>query len=149
MEILADDAWATSVRQTTELVPDAFKARLTQDPVVLRAFAEDAKSGIAQQLIPEALKINAMNPSMDFIQAYLTAGDKILGNNALVQPQAPQAHVLPPKQTQKVDTTARTKAGSPKASQSSGKPTIDLWEDGISESELSERIQQVANQHRN
>lgn len=149
MEILADDAWATSVKTTTELVPESFKARLTQDPVLLRAFADDAKTGTAQKLIPEALKINAMNPSMDFIHAYLAAGDKIFGQEvAQQQAQAPVAPTLPPKQTNKVDTAARTKAGSPKASQSSGKATLDLWEDGLSESDLAARIQEVANQHR-
>jgi len=146
-EIMADESWANEVKQITAYVPDAFKQTLATDANVLRGFAEDVRNGVAKQLVPEAIKINAMNPNMNFIQAYMQAGDKILGN-AAPEANTPPAATLPPKTAPSVDASTRAKAGSPKASQSSGKVSVDLWEDGISESELASRIQMLANQHR-
>lgn len=152
MEIMADDTWAKNVSSISAHVPDSFKEILATDARALRAFAEDVKNGVAQQLVPEALKLNAMNPNMDFIQAYITAGNNIFSNgaNQAPQTQAPAQPAQQQRQTPKVDTANRAKAGSPRSS-SSGKASaeIDVWEDGLSESELVARIQRLADQARN
>ena len=154
-EIMRDERLSAQFKDIVQYVPDSFKEALATDARVLRAFSDDVRSGVAQKILPEAMKTIAMNPNIDFIQAYMNA-DK---NLSLAQSQQPQQE-LAPEVVQQVATkptvanassSAKAKVSISSGSQSQAKAddSLDVWENGLSDAELIRRIQIQADRYRN
>ena len=149
-EIMENPELSTKLQQTVQYVPDSFKAKLATDANMLRGFAIDVQNGIAEKLMPEANKIFAMNPNIDFIQAYVEAGNRIFGSQ---QEVAPVAQEVSPKPAAKIvanaDSSLKAKASITTGSSSNAKSDdLDIWADGLSDSELAARIQAKADELR-
>jgi len=145
-EILSNDTLANTFKRMVQYTPDDFKAKLGTDPAILRGFATDVERGIAEKVLPEAIKITSINPNISFLDAYGMAYGEIYKQPAQSMPQKPQIEVK--KQDM---TVARAKAGIASKSQSNAPKNnseVDIWEDGLSEGELMARIQNLANKYK-
>lgn len=153
-EIMRDERLATEFKDIVQYVPDSFKNQLATDARVLKAFSEDVRSGIARQVLPETVKRMAMNPNGDFIGTYLSVVDSLS-----VQPEQPQQQ-LAPEVVQQVATkptvanatsSAKAKVSISSGSQSQARAddSLDIWENGLSDSELIRRIQIQADRLKN
>lgn len=146
-EIMANQPLAQEFQRVAQFIPNDFKDMMAKDANLLRSFAVDVENGVAQQLLPEVTKIMTLNPGVDFITAYVHAGDKIFGSQAQVQqqvqPQAKQAVVNAPA-------SAKEKAGvvAKAPSAASSESDIDIWKDGLSESDIVAKIREQANRMR-
>jgi hypothetical protein len=124
-----------AVRGTLATVPRNVAEQIVSDGNLLSAFRDDISTGIAQQVIPEAVK-RASIYGGDFIQHYVNIA------NELSQPQqeAPQQQVV-------VNNTA-AKAKASVSSTSAGIQSdggLDVWDSKLSPDDLVERIRQQAN----
>ena len=76
-EIMRDETNATAFRNTMSTLPQSFQTEVTSDGERMLAFARHVKSGLAEEIIPLAMKKVAMNGG-DFFQAYATIGSEIM-----------------------------------------------------------------------
>ncbi len=122
-EIQQDPGLANDFRGMMDYVPDSFKDQLGTNPDTLRKFSTDVKSGIAKQLLPEALKLHAMNGG-DFVQSYIQAGNSVFGGQHQQQAEASPE----PVQEKAPVSPNRAKASISSAkSTSSGDMGFDVW----------------------
>ena len=148
--IMQDTETATKIQSLNQHIPDDFRSKLATDANMLRLYANDVKSGMAERILPEAVKLKAMNPNADFLEIYSHVGMKIAESMKAVAPTVPV--VAPPvvaKPSIEVERTAKQKAMVTGSSSSSAPEEIDIWEDGLSDADLIARIQSAANKIRN
>ncbi len=147
-EIMQDVETATKIQSFNSHLPDDFKSKLASDANMLRLYANDVKSGMAERILPEAVKLKAINPNANFLDIYSHVGMKIAESMKAVAPTVPV--VAPPvvKPNIEVDRTAKQKAMVTGSSSSSTPDSVDIWEDGLSDADLVARIQQAANKLR-
>ena len=148
--IMQDTDTATKIQSLNQHIPDDFRAKLATDANMLRLYANDVKSGMAERILPEAVKLKAINPNADFLEIYSHVGMKIAESMKAVAPTVPV--VAPPvvaKPNIEVERTAKQKAMVTGSSSSSAPEEIDIWEDGLSDADLIARIQSAANKIRN
>ena len=148
--IMQDTETATKIQSLNQHIPDDFRSKLASDANMLRLYANDVKSGMAERILPEAVKLKAMNPNADFLEIYSHVGMKIAESMKAVAPTVPV--VAPPvvaKPSIEIDRTAKQKAMVTGSSSSSAPEEIDIWEDGLSDADLIARIQSAANKIRN
>ena len=148
--IMQDTETATKIQSFNKHIPDDFRSKLASDANMLRLYANDVKSGMAERILPEAVKLKAMNPNADFLEIYSHVGMKIAESMKAVAPTVPV--VAPPvvvKPNIEVERTAKQKAMVTGSSSSSAPEEIDIWEDGLSDADLIARIQRAANKIRN
>ena len=148
--IMQDTETATKIQSLNQHIPDDFRSKLATDANMLRLYANDVKSGMAERILPEAVKLKAMNPNADFLEIYSHVGMKIAESMKAVAPTVPV--VAPPvvaKPNIEVERTAKQKAMVTGSSSSSAPEEIDIWEDGLSDADLIARIQRAANKIRN
>lgn len=135
-EIQQDPTTAEAFRGMMDYVPDSFKTTLSKDANTLRLFGEDVKSGVAKQLMPEAVKIHALRGG-DFVQSYIEAGNIVFGKEQ--EQQTPEPKVAPRAEP----SPNRAKAGVASSTSSSSGAGFDVWE--ASDSELMDKINQMTN----
>ena len=148
--IMQDTETATKIQSLNQHIPDDFRSKLATDANMLRLYANDVKSGMAERILPEAVKLKAMNPNADFLEIHSHVGMKIAESMKAVAPTVPV--VAPPvvaKPNIEVERTAKQKAMVTGSSSSSAPEEIDIWEDGLSDADLIARIQRAANKIRN
>lgn len=134
-ELAQDVEVATKFRSMMEYVPSTFKEKLSTDLDTLKGFSEDVRNGVAEKLMPEAVKLYAINGG-DFVQSYIQAGNKIFGQGqqAPVQ-ETQQVAPTPPKPVSE----NRAKAGiSSSGKGSSNSMEFDTW--GSSDEEFLAKI---------
>ena len=120
-ELQHDTATANEFRRMMDYVPDSFKSTLGSDINTLRGFTNDVRSGVADKLLPEAVKMHALNGG-DFVQSYIEAGNRYYAEQEVpVQESAPTPQ---PKQVSE----NRAKAGiSSSSGTSSNSMEFDTW----------------------
>lgn len=126
-----------AVRGTLSTIPRNVAEHIVSDGNLLSAFRDDVSTGIAQKVIPEAVK-RASIYGGDFIQHYVN-----IANELSQQQEVPQQQVV-------VNNTA-AKAKASVSSTSAGTRSeggLDVWDSKLSPDELVERIRQQANQMR-
>ena len=126
-----------AVRGTLSTIPRNVAEHIVSDGNLLSAFRDDVSTGIAQKVIPEAVK-RASIYGGDFIQHYVN-----IANELSQQQEVPQQQVV-------VNNTA-AKAKASVSSTSAGARSeggLDVWDSKLSPDELVERIRQQANQMR-
>ena len=138
-EIQQDTQTANEFRGMMDYVPESFKSTLGSDVNTLKAFTQDVKSGVAKELMPEAVKLYALNGG-DFVQSYIQAGNNVYGSQQ--ETVAPTQQDVAPTQAQPVSEN-RAKAGiSSASSSSSNSMEFDTW--GSSDAEFMEKINSMA-----
>jgi len=75
-EILSDNDWKTKFQETLQSVPEDFIQDITVDPERLRNFGEHVKSGLAQRIIPLAIKSKILNGGT-FLENYAKVGRRV------------------------------------------------------------------------
>jgi len=73
-EILADKELTESYQGIVKTVPEDFKSKIHGDATLLRNFGRHIKTGLAQKIIPEAIKRQIANPGEDFFESYSKVG---------------------------------------------------------------------------
>lgn len=134
-EIAQDEALYGRVKDALTYVPRNFAESVVSDAKLLRAFSEDIANGVADKVMPIAIRNHAANGG-DFLQHYINVANQIFATQ-----DAPQE---PTVQHKPVSTQAKAKA-SVGSNQSGGANAqeLDLWEN-VSEGELIERIKRQA-----
>lgn len=74
--IMADTNLHAEFTKVTSGLPQDFIKNISSNAKDLATFGQQVKDGLAQEIIPEAMKLSLMG--MDFTQAYVQAGTKIL-----------------------------------------------------------------------
>ena len=147
-EILQDVELSTNIKNLMTYVPDSFREKLASSADNLRGFAGDVKSGLAQKIIPEAVKLHALNPSMDFLDAYVHAGQRVLRASQNSAPAQQEVKTEAPAQKSSIEINSLKAKAAVTGSSSSGDSNdddLDIWADGLSDAELVKRIQAKAN----
>ncbi len=120
-ELQQDTATANEFRRMMDYVPDSFKSTLGSDINTLRGFTNDVRSGVADKLLPEAVKMHALNGG-DFVQSYIEAGNRYYGEQEV--PVQESGSTPQPKQVSE----NRAKAGiSSSSGSSSNSMEFDTW----------------------
>lgn len=74
--ILNDSELSQKFHQMSSTLPDSFIKNVTANAKDLATFADHVKTGLASEIIPEAIKLSYQG--MDFSQAYLQVGTQIM-----------------------------------------------------------------------
>lgn len=143
-EIEANPENSKNFLDAISYVPDSFKTTLSSDAKVLRAFNTDVKSGLAKELLPEAIKLHSIHGG-DFVQSYIEAGNRYF---AAKQQQEPAAQAAEPQvqsdPTPTPPSPNRAKAGvASTSSTSSNSGGFDVW--SATDSEFLEKINELTN----
>jgi predicted nucleic acid-binding Zn-ribbon protein len=83
-DIISDETFGNKVKNALSQLPEDFGRIISSDADLLKTFAyHDVKSGLADKVIPEALKMYSVNPNMynGFGGAYVEATKKVLSQN--------------------------------------------------------------------
>ena len=115
--IKSDPEWAAQMSEVTAHVPDDFLQTIGSDATMLSRFAEHVKTGLAQQIIPEAMKLQALR-GVPFFDAYTMVGEQLIAQQNAA-PQQPKS--VAPQMSEK-ERNLRRKAATPKK-KGSGKRT--------------------------
>lgn len=83
--ILSDSELAQSFRNTVSSLPQDFVSLVTSDARMLTDFARHVKEGIAQEIIPLAVKAQMMNGG-SFFDNYSKVGQDLVANKAKTKP---------------------------------------------------------------
>lgn len=146
-EILQNEPVAKKITEwvSSDVLPNDFVGLLRTDANALRAFAEDVDSGIADRIIPIAMKNYAINKG-NFLNSYIGAAQFL----------ASQGNVSSGTQEPKPIAKNASSADKAKVSISSGKQSsatieedFDVYENNLSDTELMRRIQLQADRLRN
>ena len=87
-----DPVLAGKVASTWDELDDTFKAELSS-PDIFRAFIGSVQTGEFDKVLPEAIKVKAINPALSWIQAYQYAVQNI--GSVIQQPKEPTDTVKP------------------------------------------------------
>jgi len=95
-EIMNNQELHTKFQEVVKSVPQDFTAVLVQDASALKNFAEHVESGLAQKIIPQAIKQQMLNGG-NFIDHYAKIGREMVAHNQLektVRKKNPRAEEL-------------------------------------------------------
>lgn len=81
-DILKDESLAVSFRNTVSSLPQDFVSMVTSDASMLKDFARHVKEGIAQEIIPLAVKAQMMNGGTFFDNYSKVGQDLVASKNA-------------------------------------------------------------------
>jgi len=141
--ILANEELSSEIRRLSNYLPDDVKSILSSDAKALKAFAVDASNGVAQKLIPEAIKLQSMYGG-SFMDAYVYAGEQ-----AFKQQNPVQQNVATKPVQNTVNVANRNKAVISKGSANAvNSDDLDVWENGLSDEALVDRIKMAASKYR-
>ncbi len=124
-DIIADNDWHDSFKKASNAVPPDFLNEIASNPSALRNFSNQVKSGLAQRIIPEAIKASMLN-SDSFMNNYAKIGQRIYNED--------QADPVEKKNVRKKDPRAdklRERAKNSKGSNKGTKTKItgdDIWD---------------------
>ena len=108
-EILSQPELAEKVKQTVSVVPQDFTQKVSSDPNLLRAFANHVQTGLAEQIVPEAMKRQMMYGG-NFFDHYTEIGEALIaGSQQQPEPRGTQKRELTEKERR-----LREKAAPPK-----------------------------------
>lgn len=121
---------------SNDVLPNEFLGLLRTDARALQAFAEDVDSGIAQRILPVAVKNYAINKG-NFLDSYIGAARYL------------QAQVVPEVKNASTSDKAKVSISSGRQSSATIDDDGDIYENNISNAELMRRIQIQADKLRN
>jgi hypothetical protein len=131
------------VRTALTYVPQDFANQVVTNAELLTALRDDIASGIADRIIPEAVKRHAIYGG-DFVRHYAQI-DAELQQAALQTQQASNKPTIAATPSADADPVSKAKAGIQTSTSGSEAESDDIWEPGISEAELLRRVQREAN----
>lgn len=142
-EILQNEPVAKKITEwvSSEVLPNDFIGLLRTDANALRAFAEDVDSGIADRIMPLAMKNYAINKG-NFIDSYIGAAQYLASSNQVQQPK-------PVTKNASSTDKAKVSISSGKQSSASTEDDFDVYENNLTDAELMRRIQLQADRLRN
>jgi len=76
--IKADTTNSPVIDSWIDALPQRATALFAKDPMVLADIHKEAQGGIAQQIMPKVIKQMALDPMVDFKQAYLSARENVV-----------------------------------------------------------------------
>lgn len=76
-EIINDSELHENFKSISNSVPSSFINKVTSNANDLKTFSEHIKSGLAQEIIPEAIKLTYQG--IDFAEAYVRVGHSVIG----------------------------------------------------------------------
>jgi len=85
--ILSDESLAVSFRNTVSSLPSDFVSLVTSDATMLKDFARHVKEGIAQEIIPLAVKAQMLNGGTFFDNYSKVGQDLVAQKNAKANPE--------------------------------------------------------------
>lgn len=137
-EIAQDEVLYGKVKQALTYVPRDFAENVVSDARLLSAFRDDVANGVADKVMPQAIKSHSIYGG-NFLEHYVD-----IANAMFAQPEA-QANVEPIVDTKPSNPSPQSKAKASVGSGSSGANSqeLDLWEN-VGEGELLERIKRQA-----
>jgi hypothetical protein len=121
---------------SNDVLPNEFLGLLRTDARALQAFAEDVDSGIAQRILPVAVKNYAINKG-NFLDSYIGAARHL------------QAQAVPEVKNASTSDKAKVSISSGRQSSATIDDDGDIYENNISNAELMRRIQIQADKLRN
>jgi len=119
-EIKADPEHAQHFQRVAQTLPDDFVDKVASDAMLLKHFSDHVKSGLAEKVIPEAVK-SQMLYGGDFFSHYSRIGETMLAEDN--KPQETTKPVITDRERE-----LRNKASSP----SRGKPKVSFKADADS-----------------
>ena len=134
-EIAQDESLYGKVKDALTYVPRTFAENVVSDAKILRAFSQDVANGIADKVLPIAIRNHAANGG-DFIQHYVNVANQIFATE-----EAPQEPVVQQPKTVSPQAKAKASVGSNQSGVNTQE--LDLWEN-VSQDELIERIKRQA-----
>ncbi len=139
-DIVSDPQLASDFQEMLSYVPDSFKETLRGNADTLRRFGKDVKNGIAKEVLPEALKLNAIAGGGDFTQHYINAVQNVYGQNtqqeAPTQTEAAPAPTAKPVSPNRAKATVTTPSGTDKTSATS------MWD--MDDESFMDRIKEMS-----
>ena len=87
--VQSDTEYGTVIDNWMGMLPQSATELMRHDPKILLDIHSEAKSGIAQKVMPEVIKQMAMSPMVDFRQAYLKARESVV-NQKEVKKEVPR-----------------------------------------------------------
>jgi hypothetical protein len=131
-EILSDSKWASDFKHVSSQIPDSMVSAIGSDAESLRHFGLHVKEGIAQKILPEAMKIHALT-GKDPMEAYLEVGNKMFSQP---QPAPKPAKPTAKPSSRRQDRLARMAAGqgNNRSTGQGGYSEDDIW--NMSEEEI-------------
>jgi len=94
---ILQSSYADDFKSSVSQLPSEVRETLSTNPQVLKGLSLDFESGLAQQIMPQ-VKREMTVKGLDFIQAYVSVGQKLESSKASVQKQR-QVLKSEPKQT--------------------------------------------------
>lgn len=135
-EVSQDAELTQKIKTFSDNIPQDFREKIAGDVNLFKAYVEDIRTGVAEQLKPIADKLSILNPSMSYFDAYVKAATDFSGQ---VQEPVQEAPVQEAPKQAPVD---KSKVGKPSGSKSAGDTSLNIWEDGLSDDALVERVKQ-------
>jgi len=114
--IKADTTNSPTIDGWINALPSRATELFTKDPLVLADIHKETQNGIAQKVMPEVIKSMALNPMMDFKQAYLTEREKVVSDDTTSKEEVS-------REVKKKATIAKKSPSKHKAEHT------DIWED--------------------
>lgn len=123
-------------------MPQDFANQVVTNAELLTALRDDIASGIADRIIPEAVKRHAIYGG-DFVRHYAQVDAEL--QQATSQAQQASKPTIAATPSADADPVSKAKAGIQTSTSGSEAESDDIWEPGISEAELLRRVQREAN----
>ncbi len=134
-DIMQDGTLIDDFRATIKNVPAEFTVAISQDPKALRLFADQVKSGMAQKVIPEAIKAQMLNGG-EFIEHYGRIGRELTNAKEKPTPGSKTKRVTNPR-AEKLKKMASNKKGSNKGTRNVANGE-DIW--GMSDKDFAKEF---------
>ena len=136
-EIARDEVLYNDVSKALTYVPSNVGERIVTDAKLLSAFSQDVKSGIAKDVIPQALKNFAVYGG-DFIEHYVSVANSMFPVDGYAQAPEQVGNKIPNPSVQ-----SKTKAS---ISSNGGKntATVDVWNANLSQDDMMEELRRQA-----
>ena len=93
---------ADAFKETASMLPQDVQSEMTTNPQLLQGFYDDVSTGLAQKIMPKVERLMAVN-GMSFMQAYVTAGDLLQGQNKQVNDSATKLRSQPKSNTTELE----------------------------------------------
>jgi hypothetical protein len=122
---MEDTELAESFGNMVKTVPKEFVAQISNNPTALRNFANQIKSGIAQKVIPLAVK-EQMLKGGDFMTHYAEIGRRVYNEDKISAEERKDVRKKDPR-AEKLRKRASNKKGSSKGTKTS-QTADDIWE---------------------
>ena len=136
-EIAQDEVLYGKVKQALTYVPRDFAENVVSDARLLSAFRDDVASGIADKVMPQAIKAHSIYGG-NFLEHYVNVANVMFAQPE-VQAVEPSVDVKPSNPSPQ--SKAKASVGSGSSGVNSGE--LDLWEN-VGEGELLDRIRRQA-----